>query len=54
VQEVKAFLAAKNAEAAEVEGQMEVIFCCFSERDRQVYEAIYPKEDEHPLSQLEK
>lgn len=33
---------------------MEVIFCCFSERDRQVYETIYPKEDEHPLSQPEK
>ncbi len=51
VREVKAFLAAKNTE---VEGQMEVIFCCFSERDRQVYETIYPKEDEHPLSQPEK
>ena len=51
VREVKAFLAAKNTE---VEGQMEVIFRCFSERDRQVYETIYPKEDEHPLSQPEK
>ncbi len=51
VREVKTFLAAKNTE---VEGQMEVIFCCFSERDRQVYETIYPKEDEHPLSQPEK
>ena len=30
VREVKAFLAAKNAKDAE---EMEVVFCCFSERD---------------------
>ena len=46
VREVKAFLAAKNAKDAEWEGacphapQMEVIFCCFSERDKKVYEAL--------------
>ncbi len=56
VREVKAFLAAKNAKDAEWEGacphapngrartpaapQMEVIFCCFSERDKRMYESI--------------
>jgi len=34
VREVKAFLAAKNAKDAE---EMEVVFCCFSERDKRVY-----------------
>ena len=34
VREVKAFLAAKDAE------EMEVIFCCFSERDKSVYENL--------------
>lgn len=37
VREVKAFLAAKNAKDAE---EMEVIFCCFSERDKSVYENL--------------
>ncbi|MBQ8126117.1 MAG: O-acetyl-ADP-ribose deacetylase [Kiritimatiellae bacterium] len=36
VREVKAFLAAKNAEAA----KMEVVFCCFSERDAKVYNSL--------------
>ena len=54
VREVKGFLAAKNAKDAEWEGacphapngrapaapQMEVIFCCFSERDKSVYEDL--------------
>ena len=46
VQEVRAFLAAKNAEIAKGEGrapswpQMEVIFCCFSDRDAVVYENL--------------
>ena len=34
VREVKAFLAAKNAE-------MDVIFCCFSTRDENVYESLF-------------
>ena len=34
VREVKAFLAAKNAKDAE---EMEVVFCCFSDFDRNVY-----------------
>ena len=37
VREVKEFLAAKNAKDAE---EMEVIFCCFSERDKRVYEDV--------------
>ena len=37
VQEVKAFLAAKNAKDAE---EMEVVFCCFSERDAAAYEQL--------------
>ena len=37
VREVKAFLAAKNAKDAE---GMEVVFCCFSERDKSVYEDL--------------
>jgi O-acetyl-ADP-ribose deacetylase (regulator of RNase III) len=35
VREVGVFLAAKNVKDAEV---MEVVFCCFSERDKSVYE----------------
>ena len=37
VREVREFLAAKNAKDAE---EMEVIFCCFSERDANVYYRI--------------
>ena len=37
VREVKAFLAAKFAKDAE---EMEVIFCCFSDRDKSVYENL--------------
>ena len=37
VREVKEFLAAKNAKDAK---EMDVIFCCFSERDVKVYQAI--------------
>ena len=37
VEVVRAFLAAKDAKGAE---EMEVIFCCFSERDAKVYQAI--------------
>ena len=37
VREVRALLAAKDAKNAE---EMEVIFCCFSERDAKVYQAI--------------
>ena len=37
VREVREFLAAKNAKDAE---EMDVIFCCFSERDVKVYQAI--------------
>ena len=37
VREVKAFLAAKNAKDAE---EMEVIVCCFAERDAAVYEQL--------------
>ncbi len=37
VREVKAFLAAKNAKDAE---EMEVVFCCFSERDAKVYNSL--------------
>ena len=37
VREVKAFLAAKNAKDSE---EMEVVFCCFSERDKRVYEML--------------
>ena len=55
VREVKEFLAAKNAKDAERDGAcphapngravaprppMEVIFCCFSERDKSVYENL--------------
>ncbi len=56
VREVREFLAAKNAKDAEREGvcshapngragaprtpQMEVIFCCFSERDKRVYDSL--------------
>ena len=36
VREVRAFLAAKNTKNAE----MEVVFCCFSERDKMVYEEV--------------
>ena len=36
VGEVKNFLAAKDAKNAEIE----VVFCCFSERDVKVYQAI--------------
>lgn len=36
------------------EEELEVIFCCFSERDKLVYETVYPKEDEHLSSQPEK
>ena len=34
VREVREFLAAKNAE------EMEVVFCCFSERDAAAYEQL--------------
>ena len=34
VREVREFLAAKNAE------EMDVLFCCFSERDMKVYQVI--------------
>lgn len=37
VREVKGFLAAKNAK--DTEG-MEVVFCCFSERDASVYKRL--------------
>ena len=37
VREVEEFLAAKNAKDAE---EMEVIFCCFSERDNLTYEQV--------------
>lgn len=37
VREVREFLAAKNAKDTK---EMEVIFCCFSERDKRVYEEI--------------
>ena len=38
VREVKRFLSpAENAESAE---EMEVIFCCFSERDKRVYDSL--------------
>ena len=37
VREVEEFLAAKNAKDAE---EMEVIFCCFAERDAAVYEKL--------------
>ena len=37
VREVREFLAAKNAKDAE---GMEVVFCCFSERDAAVYEKL--------------
>jgi O-acetyl-ADP-ribose deacetylase (regulator of RNase III) len=46
VREVRGFLAAKNAKDAEREGasphapQMEVVFCCFSERDKKVYDSL--------------
>ncbi len=59
VREVKAFLAAKNAKDAKWEGacphapngrarspsapEMEVIFCCFSERDKLVYDDLIDK-----------
>jgi len=36
VREAREFLAAKNAKDA----KMEVIFCCFSERDKRVYEML--------------
>ena len=48
VREVRDFLAAKNAKDAEWEGrapsrpQMEVTFCCFSERNAEVYERLLP------------
>ena len=35
--EVREFLATKNTKDAK---EMEVIFCCFSERDKRVYESI--------------
>ncbi len=38
VGEVRKFLAAKNAKDAE---EMEVIFCCFSTRDENVYESLF-------------
>ena len=38
VREVREFLAAKNAKDAE---EMEVIFCCFSTRDENVYESLF-------------
>ena len=37
VREVREFLAAKNAKDTE---EMKVIFCCFSERDKRVYEKL--------------
>lgn len=37
LREVREFLAAKNAE------ELEVIFCCFSERDKSVYEGLVVK-----------
>ena len=37
VREVKSFLAAKNAKGAK---GMEVVFCCFSERDKWFYEQV--------------
>lgn len=37
MREVKEFLAAKDAKAAK---KMEVIFCCFSERDKDVYNSL--------------
>lgn len=53
VREVEEFLFPTETQSRREE-ELEVIFCCFSERDRQVYETIYPKEDEHPLLQPEK
>ena len=41
VREVKAFLAAKNAKDAE---EIEVVFCCFSERDAMVYARLTSEE----------
>ena len=46
VEEVRAFLAAKDAEEGSVcpgVPQMEVVFCCFSERDMRVYENLLEK-----------
>ena len=46
VQEVEGFLAAKDAKTAEGEGRassrppMDVIFCCFSARDKRVYDGL--------------
>ena len=46
VREVREFLAAEDAKTAEGEGRassrppMEVIFCCFSARDKRVYEIL--------------
>ena len=40
VREVEKFLAAKNAKDAECAEEMEVTFCCFSERDKNVYEDL--------------
>lgn len=37
VREVEKFLAAKNAKDAE---GMDVVFCCFSERDAKVYNSL--------------
>jgi O-acetyl-ADP-ribose deacetylase (regulator of RNase III) len=37
MREVREFLAAKNARDTK---KMEVIFCCFSEQDKRVYEEI--------------
>jgi O-acetyl-ADP-ribose deacetylase (regulator of RNase III) len=37
VREVREFLAAKDAKDTE---EMEVIFCCFSEGDKRVYEML--------------
>ena len=39
VQEVKAFLSHAEARSGGEE-EMEVVFCCFSERDKEVYEAL--------------
>ena len=39
VREVKGFLAAKNAKDAEG-AEMDVVFCCFSERDKWFYEQV--------------
>ena len=39
VREVREFLAAKDAKTAEG-AEMEVIFCCFSARDKKVYEQL--------------